>query len=700
LSHLRSTDFDRPPTGAAENAFGPLAERQPLDEADLEHEVNALVDQMSVKERISLLSGDDPLLAGLNEMVNWYNRRPIPAGVLPRLGLPGIRFSDGPRGVVMYRSTAFPSSMARAATFDPSLEARIGDVIGVETRTQGANLFAGVCINLLRHPAWGRSQETYGEDPHLVGEMGAALTRGVQRHVMACVKHYAANSMENSRFWVDVRIDDRDLHDIYLPHFKRVVDEGVASVMTAYNRVNGSFCGHHRYLVTDVLKGQWGFDGFVMSDFTFGVRGPLAVNTGMDLEMPQTAWFRFLPALLRRGSVSQDRIDDAARRLVRAQLRFAPRGEPDRYLPAAVASPQHRELAHEAAARSLVLLRNEPPQPDAEPVLPIDTARTTSIAVIGELAAFENLGDRGSSRVYPPEVITVLDGLREAAQRHGIDVHYDDGHDLTSAASLAARCDTAVTVVGTTWRDEGEWVGRHGGDRRSLRLPTPHEALVRAVGGANASHAVVLMGGSTFATDPVERFAPAIVMAWYPGMEGGRAIAEMLLGEREPEGRLPLTWPTTTTKLPRFRRWARRITYGPLHGYRMMEATNQQPGHWFGHGLSYTTFAWSHPRITAVTSRPDGKRQVTVTIDVQNLGPRPGTEVVQVYVPEQLGSHPGQLNTLRGAAVARNVAPGTSATLAIDCVVPASVAVVRVGRSAEPSGLIELSIEHDQTTQG
>jgi len=700
LSHLRSSDFDRPPTGAAETAFGPLAERQPFDEADLEQEVSGIIDQMSLQERISLLSGDDAMISGLAEMVDWYNRRPIPAGALGRLGLPGIRFSDGPRGVVMYRSTAFPSSMARAATFDPSLEARIGDVIGVETRAQGANLFAGVCINLLRHPAWGRSQETYGEDPHLVGEMGAALTRGVQRHVMACVKHYAANSMENSRFWVDVRIDDRDLHDIYLPHFKRVVDEGVASVMTAYNRVNGSFCGHHRYLVTDVLKGQWGFDGFVMSDFTFGVRGPLAVNAGMDLEMPHTAWFRFLPALVRLGAVSRDRIDDAARRLVRGQLRFAAHGEPDRYRPEAVASPKHRELAHEAAARSLVLLRNEPPQPDREPVLPIDTARTTSVAVIGELASIKNLGDRGSSEVNPPEVVTVLDGLRDAGQRHGIDVHYDDGHDLSSAASLAARCDVAVTVVGTTWRDEGEWVGRYGGDRRSLRLSAEHEALIRAVGGANRSHAVVLMGGSTFATDPVERFAPAIVMAWYPGMEGGRAIAELLVGEREPEGRLPLTWPTTTTELPRFRRFARRITYGPLHGYRMMEATGQQPGHWFGHGLSYTTFEWSPPQVAAMAIRADGTRLVTVTVDVRNTGRRPGTEVVQLYVPEQLGSYPSALNTFRGSAVARDVAPGTSTTLTIDCIVPASVAHIGVGRSADPNGLMELAIERNDTTQG
>ncbi|MCB1027661.1 MAG: glycoside hydrolase family 3 C-terminal domain-containing protein, partial [Microthrixaceae bacterium] len=648
MSPHRASDFDQAPAGAADAAFGSLAGRQPSDGADLDREVSDLLDRMSVDERGSLLSGDDPLLTGLVEMARWYNRRPIVAGALARLGLPGIRFSDGPRGVVMYRSTAFPSSMARAATFDPGLEERVGDAIGVEARAQGANLFAGVCINLLRHPAWGRSQETYGEDSYLVGEMGAALTRGVQRHVMACVKHYAANSMENSRFWVDVRIADRDLHDLYLPHFKRVVDEGVASVMTAYNRVNGNFCGHHRYLITDVLKGRWSFDGFVMSDFTFGIRGPSAVNAGMDLEMPQGAWFRRLPARLRRGAVSQERIDDAVNRLVRAQLRFASRGEPDRYRPDAVASPEHRELAAEAAARSLVLLRNEPPRPGCEPVLPIDLAQTTSVAVIGPLAAIENLGDRGSSKVTPPEVVTVLDGLREAAGRHGIAVHHDDGADLDAAARLAARCDSAVTVVGATWRDEGEWVGSYGGDRRSLRLPTHHEELIRAVGGANASQAVVLMGGSAFATDQVERCAPAIIMAWYPGMEGGRAIAEVLLGDREPEGRLPLTWPNTTTELPRFRRFARRITYGPLHGYRMMEATGQEPGHWFGHGLGYTTFDWARPEITAVEDRGDGTRMASVAVEVHNTGSRPGTEVVQVYVPEVLGTYRKPLNTLRG----------------------------------------------------
>lgn len=221
-------DFAHAPAGADAEAWGPLRTAAPTDPAEADRFADDLLARLSLGERIGLLSGDDPLVRGLVEMVNWYNRRPIPAGAVPRVGLPGIRFTDGPRGVVMYRSTAFPTAMARAATFDPALEERIGDVIGVEARSQGANLFAGVCINLLRHPAWGRAQETYGEDPFLVGEMGAALTRGAQRHVMACVKHFALNSMENSRFWVDVRVADADLRDIYLPHFRRVVDEGVA----------------------------------------------------------------------------------------------------------------------------------------------------------------------------------------------------------------------------------------------------------------------------------------------------------------------------------------------------------------------------------------------------------------------------------------------------------------------------------------
>ncbi len=205
--------------------------------------VRILLSELTKDEQLSLLDGDEPFYSGLRKILcDRYNRVPFVHGSIPHLEIPGIRFTDGPRGIVMGASTAFPVSMARGATWDTALEERIGNAIGLEAKAQGANYFAGVCINLPRHPAWGRIQETYGEDPVLLGEFGAALTRGVQRHVMACVKHFALNSMENARFRVDVKVEESVLHEVYLPHFKRVVEAGVASVMSSYNTVNGEVC--------------------------------------------------------------------------------------------------------------------------------------------------------------------------------------------------------------------------------------------------------------------------------------------------------------------------------------------------------------------------------------------------------------------------------------------------------------------------
>ena len=209
--------------------------------ADAVAEAAALVAEMTPEERRWCLDGDLPFWAGLGDLgTGGYHKRTFPAAVVERLGVPGFRFSDGPRGVVIGPATAFPVSMGRGATWDVDLEERIGDAIGQELRAVGADLYGGVCVNVLRHPAWGRAQETYGEDPHHVGELGAALTRGVQRHAMACVKHFACNSMENARFKVDVTVDDEALHEVFLPHFRRIVDEGVASVTSPASSAAGS----------------------------------------------------------------------------------------------------------------------------------------------------------------------------------------------------------------------------------------------------------------------------------------------------------------------------------------------------------------------------------------------------------------------------------------------------------------------------
>jgi beta-glucosidase len=387
--------------------WGSLAGEGALTPAEIDGKARALLAQLTLREKIKQMSGDIPFLTGGPAMARAYNTEPIPAGENLRLGIPGIRFSDGPRGVVMYHSTCFPVSMARGASWDVGLEQRIGDAIGVEARAQGANFFGGVCINLLRHPAWGRAQETYGEDPHHLGEMGAALVRGVQRHIMACVKHYACNSIERARFKVNVKADERTLHEVYLPHFKRCVEAGAASVMSAYNKLNGDYCGHNRRLLTGILKEEWGFEGFVVSDFIFGVRdGKAAALAGLDIEMPFTMHYgRKLERLVRQGLVPEALIDAAVLRILRQKLRFSRIGEPGRYRKEVIAGPEHRALAREAAEKSAVLLKNDPVE--GTPLLPVG-AEIRRIALLGKLADTPNTGDGGSSMVRPPQVITPL----------------------------------------------------------------------------------------------------------------------------------------------------------------------------------------------------------------------------------------------------------------------------------------------------
>ncbi len=635
-AHARSTD-------AYPAVWGTLEALPAGTPEELEASTAQLLAKLTLDEKLELLAGAPISFGRLRASMRRYNATPIVAGALPRLGIPGVRFTDGPRGVVVRSSTAFPVAIARGATFDPDLEARIGDAIGVEARTQGANLFAGVCINLLRHPAWGRAQETYGEDTHLLGAMGAALVRGVQRHLMACVKHYAVNSIENSRFWVDVAIDERTLRDLYLPHFRACVDVGAACVMSAYNKMNGTFCGHHPLLLRDILKDEWGFEGFVMSDFLFGVRDARAAMAGgQDLEMPYRFRFRALARLVRRGTVTAARIDDSVRRILRQQIRFAHVGEPERYRQDAIASEAHRALAREAAEKSMVLLRNEPLAETAAPLLPLPADPSLRIALFGRLATKEMIGDHGSSRVYPPHVVTVAQGLQALAAESGWQIGDVTGLGAEQATGPAALADVCVVVVGSSHRDEGEFMITHGGDRSSLRLRAADEALIARVARANPRTVVVLIGGSAFVTERWRAKVPAILMAWYPGMEGGHAIARVLAGLVDPSGRLPMTWPAHEAELPPFARWTRRVAYGPLHGYRLAEAARLAPAYWFGFGLSYTSFGLGN-----AVREQDGE-DLVVRVPVWNGGQRDGVTVVQLYAEQRLGSDRLARRTLCG----------------------------------------------------
>ena len=698
---------DAPPPATAEHEpdapFGTLATRL-VGGADPEQVARDLVEALTPAQRLDLMWGDADFWSGLAEMLQGgYNRRPYVAGGVPELGIPGLRFTDGPRGVSLGASTCFPVAMARGATWDPALEERVGDVMGAEARAQGANLFGGVCVNVLRHPAWGRAQETFGEDPLHVGLMGAAFTQGVQRHVMACVKHFACNSIDNARFQVDVSISERVLHEVYLPHFKRVVDAGVAVVMSAYNSVNGAWCGQHHDLLTTILKERWGFDGAVISDWVFGLRDArLGALGGLDVEMPfRQIYAHALPELVARGEVPEARIDDAALRLVRQQVRFAGAGDPERQSVDAVASDAHRALAREAAVESMVLLRNEAVA--GTPVVPLDAASLGSVAVIGVLASIANLGDVMSSNVHPPSVVTPLDGLR-AALGPAVGVIHDDGSDAATAAVAARDADVAIVVVGYTERDEGEYLprmdgrflrqfgvppiteadgaalaraaeqraerlpatdvsGPTGGDRRSLTLHPEDEELVLAVVEAQPRTVVVVMAGSAVVTSRWHDAVPALLVLWYPGMEGGHALADVLLGRTDPGGRLPCVFPQDDRGLPPFDPDATAVTYELLHGHRLLEANDIAPAFPFGFGLSTTTF--EHSGVEVAPIDVGSGDTVSVRVEVANIGDRAGSEVLQCYAraPESAVDRPPRW--LVGFAKVR-LGPGERTEVAIE----------------------------------
>jgi beta-glucosidase len=663
---MSDENFDREPTD--EPTVFDRARRAVADGADPEAAAVSVVEAMTDEELLWCLDGDAPMWAGLELLTKGgYHDAPFAAARIPRLGVPGIAFSDGPRGVVIGNATCFPVSMARGATWDPELEERVGEAIGRELRASGATLFGGVCVNLLRHPAWGRAQETYGEDPHHVGEMGAALTRGVQRHAMATVKHFAANSIENSRFRVDVTVDDVALHEVFLPHFRRIVDEGIACVMSAYNQVNGTYCGEHGELLTDVLRGEWGFSGFVISDWIYGLRdAATSVRAGLDIEMPyRMVRSMNLERAIDDGSVSWGDVRRSAERIVATLLRFdsilsAPKPSAE-----IIGSSEHVALARSVAGQSIVLLRNE--HVGSSPLLPLDVHAQQTIAVVGRLSDRVNLGDGGSSDVYSLDNVTIREGIEHAASQSTV-VHLD-GDDREAAVRGAREADVVVVVVGYTAEDEGEFIGdpgvdlrhllppaddvdlaekfrneerrravrpdhvRHrpglgfsvGGDRASLRLRAEDESLIESITAVNPRTVVVVQAGSAVTMTPWIDQVPAVLQAWYGGQQAGHGLADVLFGVVNPAGRLPFTIPVDASHLPDFDREADRAVYDRWHGWWRGENLGHEPLFPFGFGLSYTHF-----RIDDVTTiRTDDGHQISCR--VTNAGTRDGADVIQVY---------------------------------------------------------------------
>jgi beta-glucosidase len=605
-------------------------ERKTMTEQQVDQKARELVDQMSIEEKVQMMSPVMGMPKMVAEMVSdgmKYNQESYQAGGNERLGIPSMRFFDGPRGMVSGEATCFPVSMARAASFDRELEYRVGEVIGKEIRANQGNYFGGVCINLLRHPAGGRAQESYGEDTYLLGQMGSSLMKGVQsQNVMACIKHYALNNQENTRFTVNVEADERVLREVYLAHFQECVDQGAASVMAAYNRFRGDQCCESPHLLTTVLRDEWDFRGFTISDFLFGIRHTEpAANAGLDIEMPviQDYGKKLLKAV-KEGNVAESAIDESAFRIARTILKFESAPDPlADYPEALIGSRDHIALALEAAEKSMVLMQNN------RGVLPLDREKMKEVLVVGRLAVTENIGDHGSSRVIPGYVVTPMEGLQ--AQYGGqITFSHDQGEDLEGTKERARKADAVIFVVGYDHGDEGEYVdmgGRTaGGDRTGIRLHENESRLLQKVGPENDNSVAVLIGGSAIIVEEWKDRVNGIIHAFYPGMEGGTAIARTIFGDVNPGGKLPFTVAVDESQYPEFDRLGQEVTYDRYHGYIKLDHDGNKADFPFGFGLSYTTFSHDSAEVRV------NEGSVEVSVNVINTGERAGDQVMQFYI--------------------------------------------------------------------
>ena len=618
-------------------------------EEKLREVTDALISEMTVKEKLRMLKGHAMKVTAKNFLKNgrFYNAEPYPAGGCERLKIPEILFTDGPRGIVLRHSTCFPVSMLRGAAFDDELEYRIGEVFAKEAIAGGANFFAGICINLLRNPMWGRAQESYGEDPFLLGKMGVAMTKAMQDNgIIACPKHYALNSIEDLRFSVDAKADERTLHEVYLPHFKKCVDAGAMSIMGAYNKFNGTYCCENKELLTDILRNKWGFDGFTISDFFFGIYDAVrSIKSGLDIEMPYTFKYAFIGSKLKKGEITENEVNTCVGRILRAMLRTFPKQK--QYPESVILSKEHTDLAREAAAKGMVLLKNK------GGVLPI--AEGKKIAVIGRYADKINVGDHGSSNVFSPYTVTPYQGMTNRFGDENVKLY--NGCDPAKAKAAAEGCEYIVVCVGSDWLQEGEFLVNlgnvkkkpkgSGGDRADLHLPEEDVALIRALASCGKKLIVNIMGGSAYVINEWSELADAVFMSFYSGLEGGNAIADLLSGDKNFGGKLPFTVAEKAEDYPDFLHIGtknKEIEYGYYHGYTLFDKKGTEPDYPFGFGLSYTEFEITEPSANLTA---DG---ITAEVTVKNIGKADGDEVVQIYISSENKQTDRPMKLLKGFA--------------------------------------------------
>ncbi|WP_395696365.1 glycoside hydrolase family 3 N-terminal domain-containing protein [Nocardioides sp.] len=590
----------------------------------------------------------------------------------PSLGIEPVVLTDGPHGVRRQQdsadhlgifdslpATCFPTAASAGASWNPDLVREVGVALGGEARWHGVDVLLGPGLNVKRIPTCGRNFEYFSEDPRLSGDLAAAQVVGVQSTgTAACLKHFAANNQETDRMAVSAEVDERTLREIYLAGFERAVTLGRPRVvMTAYNAVNGVHCSQHRWLLTDVLRGEWGFDGLVVSDWG-GVPDPVAaVEAGLDLEMPHNAATAArIGTAVAEGRLSLGSLQRAVGRI--AALSRAAAAAPEALEPDWSA---HHELARRVAVEGAVLLTNDG-------ALPLARAGGT-VLVVGDLVAQPPLQGGGSSRVVPTREEDLLTEVRRAAGERQVTWvrGYDRAQDaadpalVDEAVGAAATATDVVVVLGLPDADT------EGTDRTGIDLPAGQLAVVEALAAAGHRPVVCLFNGGIVATAALDGPAAALLEMWLPGQAGPAACADLLFGLDDPRGRLPETVPVRLADHPAYLNLTgdgERVLYGErlYVGYRGYDALDREVAHPFGHGLGYTTFAYSD----LVVEVPDPTRaEATVRCTVTNTGDRVGSEVAQLYLRPQDPRVDRPAQELRGYRKVR-LEPGRSAEVVLE----------------------------------
>ncbi|MFL7808413.1 MAG: glycoside hydrolase family 3 C-terminal domain-containing protein, partial [Anaerolineae bacterium] len=559
-------------------------------------------------------------------------------------------------------ATCFPTASALASTWDVDLLRALGEALGEECISLGVDILLGPGNNMKRTPLCGRNFEYYSEDPFLGGELAAAFIEGVQgTGVGTSLKHYAANNQEHKRFVIDAQVDERTLREIYMAGFERAVVKAQPwTVMCAYNRLNGTYCSQHRWLLHDVLKEEWGYDGFVVSDWGAVHDRPAALKAGLELEMPGPRPDRVQAVVeaVRSGELDESVLDAAVARLLQVIWRAAetPKGDGE------IDVDAHHVLARRIAGEAIVLLKNE------GGLLPLPALRR--IAVIGAAAKTPTFQGGGSSHINPTRVDVPLEELQALAG--DAEVCYAEGYAMEEgfdqalidqAVVIAREADVALLYVALPAFKESE-----GYDRPDLRLTEQQVALIQAVAAAQPQSIVILNSGSAVTMDPWIAEVPAVIEAWMMGQAGGGAIADVLFGTVNPSGKLAETFPRRLEDTPSFLNYPGengvvRYGEGAYIGYRYYDAKGMDVLYPFGHGLSYTSYAYSNLRVSAQSfTDVDG---LTVSVDVTNTGDVAGKEIVQVYVHDVAARLSRPVKELKGFAKVA-LQPGETRTVTLE----------------------------------